>query len=153
MYVYKWKEMKMSVGEEEREAIRRAYYVERKSQRQIAKEEGRSRKTVKQIVEEQEAKKRERQGPLVYEPYRARVEELLEENEQVPVKQRYTASKIYEIIRAEGYSGCESRVRQEVGKWKQRKQPQEVYLPLSFEPGQDAQCDWVRRVGACAIPV
>jgi predicted transcriptional regulator len=68
----------------------------------IAKEEGRSRKTVKQIVEDQETKKRERKGPSVYEPYRTRVEELLEENEQVPSKQRSTVSKIYKIIRAEG---------------------------------------------------
>lgn len=29
-----------------------------------------------------------------------------------------------------------------MGKWKKRKQPQEFYIPLSFEPGQDAQCDW-----------
>jgi hypothetical protein len=33
-------------------------------------------------------------------------------------------------------------VRQEVGKWKKEQRQQEVYLPLEFEPGQDAQCDW-----------
>lgn len=146
----------MSVGEEEKEQIRRAYYVERKSQRQIAKEGGRSRKTVKQIVGQAgkgKEGKQGRQGGLVYEPYRRRVEELLQENEQLPVKQQYTAAKIYEVIKEEGYRGCESRVRQEVGKWKKRQEPAEVYIPLSYEPGEDAQCDWVRRVGAEKIPV
>lgn len=132
----------MSLGEEEREVLRRAYYVDRKSQRQIAKEEGISRKTVKKVVEAKEDKRSKRQGSSVYEPYRARVEELLEENAGLPTKQRYTVRKVYEIIQEEGYSGCESRVRQEVGKWKKRRNPQEVYIPLSFEPGQEAQCDW-----------
>jgi hypothetical protein len=136
---------RMSVGEEEKEQIRRSYYIERKSQRQIAKEGGRSRKTVKQIVEPERKGKEGRagrQGGLVYEPYRGRVEELLQENEHLPVKQQYTAAKIYEVIKEEGYGGCESRVRQEVGKWKKRQKPGEVYVPLSDEPGADAQCDW-----------
>lgn len=135
----------MSVGEEEKEEIRRAYYVDGKSQREIAKEGGRSRKTVKQIVENERKETKGRRGVagfLVYEPYRARVEELLEENKHLPMKQQYTAAKIYEVIGEEGYSGCESRIRQEVGKWKKRQEPEEVYVPLSFEPGEDAQCDW-----------
>ncbi|WP_201366158.1 hypothetical protein [Dictyobacter formicarum] len=101
----------------------------------------------------EQGKKRGRRGESVYEPYRRRVEELLEEQEKLPVKQRYTAAKMYEVIREEGYGGCESRVRQEVGKWKHRGEYGEVYVPLSYEPGEDAQCDWVRRVGAYEIPV
>jgi transposase len=135
----------VSVGEEEREEIRRAYYVEGKSQREIAKAGGRSRKTVKQIVENERECRKERRsggGALEYEPYRARVEELLEENKHLPMKQQYTAAKIYEVIGGEGYHGCESRVRQEVGKWKKGQEREEVYVPLSFEPGEDAQCDW-----------
>jgi transposase len=138
----RWKEWKVSMGEEEWEMVRRAYYVERKSQRQIAKEGGMSRKRVKQMVEGKEGGTRGGSKGSVYEPYRERVEELLEENAGLPAKQRYTAAKIYKMIRGEGYKGCESRVRQEVGKWKKRQQVREVYLPLAFEPGQDAQCDW-----------
>jgi transposase len=136
--------MVMYIGEGEREEIRRAYYVERKSQRQIARESGRSREAVKQIVEGRVGMKREQKGERVgvYEPYRERVEELLEENAGLPAKQRYTAAKIYKMIVGEGYRGCESRVRQEMWKWKKRQQVGEVYLPLAFEPGQAAQCDW-----------
>ncbi|WP_052569085.1 hypothetical protein [Ktedonobacter racemifer] len=80
----------MYIGDEEREEIRRAYYVERKSQRQIARESGRSREAVKQIVEGRVGMKREQKGERVgvYEPYRERVEELLEENAGLPAKQR-----------------------------------------------------------------
>ncbi len=140
--------------EEEQECIRRATVVERKSVRQIARESGRSRKTVKRVVDGKVRKQEQgalREKPLVYEPYRQRVEELWEENRHLPSKQRYTTAKIYEIIRSEGYSGCESRIRQELRK--RKGLPQEMYLPLSFEPGEDAQCDWVRRVGADEIPV
>jgi hypothetical protein len=97
----------MSIREEEREARRLAYYVERKSQRQIGRR-GRSRETVKQIIEGREG---ERKEALVYEPYRERGEGLLQESECLPPKQHYTEATIYEIIRGEGYEGCESRIR------------------------------------------
>lgn len=44
-------------------------------------------------------------------PYMKRINELLEENERLPRKQRYTGHKIYQDIRAKGYAGSESRVR------------------------------------------
>lgn len=47
-----------------------------------------SRKRVKQIVEGKEGEKRGSSKGEVYEPYRERVEGLLEENEELPVKQR-----------------------------------------------------------------
>ncbi|QBD76551.1 IS21 family transposase [Ktedonosporobacter rubrisoli] len=77
----------------------------------------------------------------VFGPYKARVDALLKQNEQLPRKQQYTSPKIFEIIRTEGYQGCESRIRQHVAEWN-RTRKQEVFLPLEFEPGQDAQCDW-----------
>jgi transposase len=56
--------------------------------------------------------------------------------------QQYSAHKIYEILQTEGYQGSESRVRLHVTQWnKQRKAPA-LFLPLEFEPGQDAQVDW-----------
>ena len=75
--------------------------------RHIAKEEGRSRKMVKQVVEREgrevkrEPGRRGQQRPGVYEPYRRRVEELLEEQRPWTRKQQYTAAKIYEVIREE----------------------------------------------------
>src|SRR5438874_13554762 len=38
--------------------------------------------------------------------------------------------------------GAESRIRQFVGEWKRSHEVPKVFLPLDFDPGQDAQVDW-----------
>lgn len=90
---------------------------------------------------------------IVLGPYQLRVEELMAENEQLPKKQRYTSRKIYEILKSEGYTGSASRIRQYMGAWRHIHQSLKLFLPLEYDPGHDAQADWVRRVGAYEIPV
>jgi transposase len=130
---------------EQRAEIRRAYYVEKKSMRQIARETGHARETVKKAIE--------RAGPVSYKlkdprpapvlgPYKGRIEELLAENERLPHKQRYTAQRIFEIIVEEGYEGSASGVRRYVGERRRERRKKQVYLKLEFDPGQDAQVDW-----------
>jgi transposase len=135
----------MLLDEDAKERIRRSYYLQKKSIRQIAKEEGYSRPTVEKAVENQPHNPyrltRPKSAP-VFGPYQARVEALLRQNEQLPRKQRYTTHRIFEIVRVEGYQGSESRIRQYVAARKKANQTPEVFLPLEFEPGQDAQVDW-----------
>jgi transposase len=99
---------------EDREKIRRAYFVDKKSQRQIAKELGCSRDSVKKAIESAESGQytltRPRPAPVLG-PYKARIDELLEENERLPRKQRYIGHTIYKDIYAKGYRGSESTVR------------------------------------------
>ena len=75
-------------------------------------------------------------------PYKARIDELLEENERLPRKQRYTSRKIYEDIKARGYAGSKSGVRGYVAKRRKEKRRPKLYIPLEFDPGTDAQVDW-----------
>lgn len=128
-----------------REAIRRAYYLEHKSIRQIAREQHHSRRTVAKAIKEAEPQPYRqpitRPAPMLGSFY-LRVEALLTENDQLPKKQRYTARKIYQVLVAEGYQGSESRVRMYVAEWKNAHQQPAMYLPLDYEPGQDAQVDW-----------
>jgi len=130
---------------DERERIRRAYYIEKKSIVRIAQEEGHCRETIRKALAAEPHKpylmKEERPAPI-FKPHQARVEDLLVQNDTLPRKQRYTAHRIFEIIRSEGYSGCESRVRKHVQQWNYVHQAPDLFLPLEFEPGQDAQCDW-----------
>src|SRR5262249_23028545 len=127
------------------EAIRRAFYVEKKSRRQIAREQGHSRKTIRKALGSagpgHYTQKQERNAPLLG-PYKARIGALLLENEQMPRKQRYTGHKIYQILKGEGYAGSEPSVRRYIGEWRRQHNAPEVYLPLSWEPGADAQADW-----------
>ena len=130
---------------EEREKIRRAYFIEHKSMRQIAKELRHSRETVKKAIESAEPGgyrlKKPRPAPVLG-PYKARIDALLAESEGMPRKQRYIGHKIYQIIRAEGYRGAESTVRGYIAQRRKEKKRPKVYIPLEFDPGMDAQVDW-----------
>ena len=130
---------------EDREKIRRAYFIENKSQRQIARELGHSRKTVRKAIESAEpamyALRRPRPAPVLG-AYKVRIDELLAENERLPRKQRYTGRKIYEDIEADGYTGSESTVRGYIAQRRREKKKRKVYIPLEFDPGADAQVDW-----------
>ena len=133
------------ISVEDREQIRRAYFIEKKSQRQIARELGHSRKTVRKAIESAEAMEytlRQPRSSPVLGPHHARIDELLAENEQLPRKQRYIGRKIYEAIQAQGYTGAESTVRGYIAKRRKEKRRPKVYIPLEFDPGTDAQVDW-----------
>lgn len=125
--------------------IRKAYYVEKKSLREIAREEGHSRNTVKKAVEQAEAFRyqRSKAAPApVLGPYKARLEEWVEANRHLPKKQRYTSRKMYEMLVTEGYRGAESTVRYCVGQLRKATGKQPVYRPLVYDPGVDMQMDW-----------
>jgi transposase len=138
---------------EKREAIRRAYFVEEKSVRQIARELKCSRPTVRKAIESAEAgrykAKVARRAPVLGF-YKARIDELLAENERLPRKQRYTGQGIYRSIRDEGYSGSESSVRGYIAKRRKEKKRPKVYIPLEFDPGSDGQVDWGEAIAIIA---
>ncbi len=128
-----------------REAIRRAYFIDGKSIRQIARDSNCSRITVRKAIASA--------GPVPYTlraprsspvlgPFTGRIDELLTKSERNPPKQRYTAKKIYDLLRLEGYAGSESGVRKYVGARRADQRRPQVYLPLDFDPGRDAQVDW-----------
>jgi transposase len=133
------------------EAIRRAYYVEKKSVRQIARELRCSRKTVDKALTSATPAPYTRSAPYASPklgPFKARLAELLAEREQQPPKQRYTAAKLYTILHAEGYQGSQARLRGYLSELHWRQPRPRAFFPLEFDPGQDAQVDWGE---ACAI--
>jgi transposase len=130
---------------EDQEKIRRAYYVEGKSQRQIARELHRSRHTIKKALggaEPAKYKLKEPRPAPVLGPYQARIKVLLKENEQLPRKQHYTGHRIFEVVWAEGYRGSEASVLGYVSGQRQAQRKLAVFLPLEYELGEDAQVDW-----------
>lgn len=138
---------------EQREAIRRAYYVEKKSVRQIARELHCSRKTVTKAIASATPAAYTRSVPYASPklgPFKERLAELLAEREQQPPKQRYTATKLYEILHAEGYQGSSARLRGYLGSINWRLPRQRSFFPLEFDPAQDAQVDWGEAVAVIA---
>jgi transposase len=69
------------------------------------------------------------------------IENWLKEDKGSPEKQRHTAHRIYDRLVAEhGFQGGERTVREHVSKL--RQDFSELAIPLEFDPGADAQCDW-----------
>ena len=130
---------------EDYERIRKAYYKENLSIREISRKYGYGRGLVRKALIEpvpKPYKQRTRGGGNVLGPYENRIKDLLAENENLPRKQRYTARKIHEIIQKEGYQGCEGGVHNYVSRYRKETKAKKAFLPLEFEPGKDAQVDW-----------
>ena len=127
------------------ELIRRKYFVDGMSQRAIAQELGHSRKTVKKAISHSTPpafqKPDNRKKPTI-DPVSSIIDAWLEEDRQRPRKQRHTAYRIFERLRDEhGYQGHSSTIRRYVGQ-KKKEQTKEVFFPLQFDPGEEAQVDW-----------
>ena len=126
------------------ELIRREVENKGKSQRDVAKELGHSRKTVVKALKfrlppgYQLTEPREK--PVI-EPVRHIIDAWLEQNKTARRKQRQTAMKIYERLRDEySFEGHYGTVQRYVKEAANRQK--EVFMPLQFAPGEEAQVDW-----------
>ena len=127
------------------EQIRRAYHIDGQSMRQIARELHCSRHTIKKVMDQAEAGsytlKEARVAPVLG-PYKARIKELLAESDKLPGKHRLTGHRIFRQVWSEGYRGSESSVTHYLWQLRKTRRKVRVFIPLEFEPGQDAQIDW-----------
>ncbi len=123
--------------------IRHQVLVEGRSQRQVAKEFGISRLTVRKYVAEA-APRRKEMGPRarpVWDKVGARVEALLTASVQwTGGKQRLTATRLHELLVAEGHAVGVTVVKDAVAEWK--RQRREVFVPLTYRPGDLAEVDF-----------
>jgi transposase len=130
---------------EEKEQIRRAHLVEGKSIRQIQRETGYHRKTIRKALADGEVPRyvlRKGRRQPVLGAVKGVIESWLQEDEHKPPKQRHTAKRIYERLRSEyGFAGAESTVRHFVSQHKQAKRAT-VFIPLGYQPGEMAQVDF-----------
>jgi transposase len=74
-------------------------------------------------------------------PYTAIIDEWLAGDRSSPPKQHHTARRIYHrLVSEKDYRGGESTIRDYVRL--RRSPPNEVFIPLSYNPGEDAQADF-----------
>jgi transposase len=123
--------------------IRHQVLVEGRSQRQVAKEFGISRLTVRKYVGEAAPRRKEtapRARP-VWAAVQARVETLLVESARwTGGKQRLTATRLHALLVAEGRQVGVTVVKAAVAEWK--RQRREVFVPLTYRPGDLAEVDF-----------
>ena len=123
--------------------VRRAVFVEGKSQRAVAQEFGVARETVRKMLRysappgyrREEPVKRPKLGPWL-----GVIDAILEDDKNRPIKQRHTAKRIFDRLREEhrypgGYTMVKDYVRL------QRVRKREMFVPLTHTAGE-AQADF-----------
>ena len=132
----------LTVGEYE--LIRRKHMVDGMTQRAISRELGYARNTVAKAIANPIPPgyrlSQPRAKPKI-DPVKPIIDARLAEDRAKPRKQRHTVRRIFERLRDEyEFDGDPSTVRRYVKLAKRRLK--EVYMPLAFEPGEEAQVDW-----------
>ena len=124
--------------------IRHKWYQEGLSIRQIARDLGVSRNTVRKYLDDSGAPQgnaRPRRAQPVLEEVRGRIDEILQEwSTRTTSKQRITGTLVHAQLVREGYQVGSTTVRAYLAE--QRRQRQEVYVPLVWRPGEAAQVDF-----------
>jgi len=118
--------------------VRRAVLVEGMSRRAAAREFGLARKTVGKMLEYSVPPGYQRQQPArrpKLGPWQDVIDAIVEDDKHRPRKQRHTAKRIFERLRAEhGYTGGYTIVKDYVRTSKIGGQ--EMFIPLTHAPGE-----------------
>jgi len=126
------------------ELIRRKHFIDGMSSRAIAHELGHSRKTIAKALRQAVPPGYRRAVPAacpVMDKFASIVEAWREQDQQRPAKQRHTAQRIYERLSDEHeFKGSSSTIRRYIHKSRSCQAP--VFMPLAFDPGEEAQVDW-----------
>ncbi len=129
------------------EMVRTAHRVYKKSIRQIARETGHTRRTVRKALAGQEPKYRREKEPAcpVMDPVAGIVEGWLRADREQPVKQRHTAHRVWQrLVDEHGFTGAEPTVRRWVRERKMRLgwSRSAAVVPLDPEQASEAEVDW-----------
>jgi transposase len=131
--------------------IRRAFFVQKKSIKEICRDLRVSRKVVRKIIRSDATEfhyERSTQPLPKIGPWRDRLDCLLRENEEKPARERLTLVRLFEELRGFGYDGSYDAVRRYVISWRKERGAAlaQAYVPLAFAPGEAYQFDWSHEV-------
>ena len=129
--------------------IRTAYRVYGKKIKQIARETGHSKNTVKKVLRGEYGgyKPRAKQPYPILKPYLKIIDRWLEDDKERPKKQRHTAIRVYNrLVQEHGFKGAETTVRRYVREAKLRLGVggRQAFIPSDPQTGVEAEVDWGR---------
>lgn len=127
---------------EEWSEIRRRVLVEGLSKRAACRAYGLHWRTLKKMLEHSEPPGYRAAQPRAKRkigPFLAVIEEILRQDQTVHRKQRHTKQRIFDRLKAKGYTGGYTAVKEVVREW--ARQHREVFVPLIHNPGE-AQVDF-----------
>lgn len=127
--------------------IRTGHRVYGKKIKQIARETGHSKNTIRKVIRGEYTgyKKRDKQPFPVLGPYLGIIDDWLRDDKERPKKQRHTAVRIYHRLRDEhGFQGSETTVRRYVRQAKRELDldGRQAFIPSDPEAGIEAEVDW-----------
>ena len=130
--------------------IRIRYHVKGEPIKQIARELGLSRNTVRKAIREDKTAKeyvRSTQVSPKLDDYKNQLTTWLEEDSKRPKRQRCSARRLYERLEGLGYSGAYDGVQRFVKHWQlMAGKVNTAFVPLYFSPGEAYQFDWSQEV-------
>ena len=89
--------------------VRRDYYVNDLSKRQLARKYGCSRTTVSKMLSYSEPpgyRQTNTSKPSLLDPFKLKIKQILEEDKDVHKKQKHTAKRIFDrLVEEDGYTG------------------------------------------------
>src|SRR3974390_2553388 len=127
--------------------IRRAYFEQHRSIKEIVRTLSVSRATVRKVV----------RGPLTEFKYERGVQpspklgdwvedltEILEKEAKLPKRGRRSTQRLFEELGGREYDGAHDSVHRFVKAWRDERArvPVHAYVPMSFAPGEAYQFDW-----------
>jgi transposase len=131
--------------------VRRAYWVQKKKIKAIARELRLSRRTVRRIVRSGDTvltyERKEQPLPKLG-PFVEQLDKLLEANMAKRKRDRLTTKRLTEQLREAGYAGGYDAVRRFAQRWRQQHAAESAaaFVPLTFAPGESYQFDWSHEI-------
>ncbi len=131
--------------------VRRAYWVQKKKIKAIARELRLSRRTVRRIVRSGDTvltyERKEQPLPKLG-PFVEQLNKLLEANMAKRKRDRLTTKRLTEQLREVGYAGGYDAVRRYAQRWRQEHAAESAaaFVPLIFPPGESYQFDWSHEI-------
>ena len=126
--------------------VRRAHFVDGKSIKQITRELGLARNTVRRVLRSGETAftyERQVQPRPKLGAWTQLLEQRLSANERLPSRERLDLIRVFEDLQQQGFAGGYDTVRR-YARARQRQHgtaTSDAYIPLSFEPGEAYQFD------------
>ena len=131
--------------------IRREFFVKGKSIKEIVRDLGVSRNTVRKVLRSGETAfsyERSVQPLPKLGPWSSDLDRLLEANADKARRERLTLIRMFEELQGLGYRGGYDAVRRYATGWNRERSiaTAAAYVPLSFAPGEAYQFDWSHEI-------
>ena len=135
------------VGVDKIGEIRRAYFEQERSIKEIVRTLSVSRATVRKVIRgcQTELKyARDVQPTPKLGMWVETLTEILEAESNLPKRERRSTQRLFEELRGRGYDGAHDSVHRFTKSWREERArvPVHAYVPMSFAPGEAYQFDW-----------